>query len=123
MPDAHVGFGMPIGGVLAARGQVIPHAVGLDIGCGMRAWRTNIPAEELRRCATRSSNDIQRSVPQGFEWHHASQAERTDLFDDVPDVPALLAEIGEGRAAGRARSAAGTTSSSSRSTRPASSGR
>jgi tRNA-splicing ligase RtcB len=92
MPDAHVGFGMPIGGVLAARGQVIPHAVGLDIGCGMRAWRTNIPADELRPLRDAILNDIQRSVPQGFEWHRASQADRTDLFDRVPDVPALLAE-------------------------------
>jgi len=92
MPDAHVGFGMPIGGVLAARGQVIPHAVGLDIGCGMRAWRTNIPAQQLRPVRDAILNDIQRSVPQGFEWHHESQAERTDLFDRVPDVPALTAE-------------------------------
>ena len=92
MPDAHVGFGMPIGGVLAAHGQVIPHAVGLDIGCGMRAWRTNIPAEELRPIRDAILNDIQRSVPQGFEWHRESQASLTDLFDRVPDVPALLAE-------------------------------
>jgi tRNA-splicing ligase RtcB len=93
MPDAHEGFGMPIGGVLAARGQVIPHAVGLDIGCGMRAWRTNVPAEALMPLRDRILNDIQRSVPQGFDWHHASQADRTDLFDDVPDVPTLLAQI------------------------------
>ena len=47
MADAHVGFGMPIGGVMAADGQVIPHAVGLDIGCGVRAWRTNVPVADL----------------------------------------------------------------------------
>jgi len=93
MPDAHVGFGMPIGGVLAAQGQVIPHAVGLDIGCGMRAWRTNVPAAELLPLRDRILNDIQRSVPQGFDWHNDSQADRTDLFEDVPDVPALLAQI------------------------------
>lgn len=93
MPDAHVGFGMPIGGVLAAEGQVIPHAVGLDIGCGMRAWRTNVPAAELLPLRDRILNDIQRSVPQGFEWHHDSQADRTDLFDDIPDSTALWAEV------------------------------
>ena len=37
MADAHVGYGMPIGGVLAAKKVVIPNAVGSDIGCGMRA--------------------------------------------------------------------------------------
>jgi tRNA-splicing ligase RtcB len=93
MPDAHVGYGMPIGGVFAARGQVVPHAVGLDIGCGVRAWRTNIPAENVLVVRDRVLNDIQRSVPQGFDWHRSSQAERTTIFDEVPDVPALQAEI------------------------------
>ena len=37
MPDAHVGYGMPIGGVAATRGVVIPNAVGVDIGCGVCA--------------------------------------------------------------------------------------
>jgi tRNA-splicing ligase RtcB len=37
-------------------------------------------------------NEIQRGVPQGFDWHQESQAERTGLFDDIPAVPALLAE-------------------------------
>ena len=43
MPDTHEGYGMPIGGVLASRGVIIPNAVGVDIGCGMCAVKTNIP--------------------------------------------------------------------------------
>ena len=35
MPDTHAGMGMPIGGVIAAEGVIIPNAVGVDIGCGM----------------------------------------------------------------------------------------
>lgn len=93
MPDAHVGYGMPIGGVLAALGQVIPHAVGLDIGCGVRAWCTNIPHSEFAPGRDTVLNDVQRSIPTGFEWHKASQADRTDLFDEVPDVDALRAEV------------------------------
>jgi tRNA-splicing ligase RtcB len=89
MPDAHVGFGMPIGGVLAAEGQVIPHAVGLDIGCGMRTWRTGVTAEELLPVRDAILHDIQRAVPQGFHWHETSQAYRTDLFDEVPDISVL----------------------------------
>ena len=38
MPDVHGGKGMPIGGVLATKGVVIPNAVGVDIGCGMCAF-------------------------------------------------------------------------------------
>jgi len=37
MPDAHQGYGMPIGGVMATRDVVVPNAVGVDIGCGMCA--------------------------------------------------------------------------------------
>src|SRR3954471_9018162 len=45
MPDSHVGYGMPIGGVLATEGVVIPNAVGVDIGCGMVAVKTNLLAD------------------------------------------------------------------------------
>lgn len=47
MPDLHGGKGMPIGTVLATRNLVIPNAVGLDIGCGMCAVKTNIQAETI----------------------------------------------------------------------------
>lgn len=93
MPDAHVGYGMPIGGVLAAVGEVIPHAVGLDIGCGVRAWCTQIPAAEMRACRDGILRQVQRDVPQGFDWHRSSQAHRTELFSEVPDVDALIAEV------------------------------
>jgi tRNA-splicing ligase RtcB len=36
MPDAHIGYGLPIGGVLATEGAVIPYAVGVDIACRVR---------------------------------------------------------------------------------------
>ena len=89
MPDAHIGYGMPIGGVFAAEGQVVPHAVGLDIGCGVRAWRTNVPADQLLPVRDAILAEIQRAVPQGFRWHAKSQADRTGLFDEIPDVPVL----------------------------------
>ena len=40
----YAGMGMPIGGVIAADGVVIPNAVGVDIGCGMAYTETNIKA-------------------------------------------------------------------------------
>ncbi len=68
MPDAHTGMGMPIGGVLATKGVVIPNAVGVDIGCGMCAVKTNLKASDLTR------EDLQQivayvraTVPLGFE--------------------------------------------------------
>jgi tRNA-splicing ligase RtcB len=46
MPDSHEGYGMPIGGVLAAKDVIIPNAVGVDIGCGMCAVRTSLDSIE-----------------------------------------------------------------------------
>src|ERR671912_397465 len=49
MPDAHVGYGLPIGGVLATEDAVIPYAVGVDIACRMRLSVYDVPAEDLKR--------------------------------------------------------------------------
>ena len=43
MPDAHVGYGLPIGGVLATDNAVIPYAVGVDIACRMKMTVLDIP--------------------------------------------------------------------------------
>jgi tRNA-splicing ligase RtcB len=48
MPDAHQGYGLPIGGVLATRNAVIPYGVGVDIGCRMCMTIYDIPTEKLR---------------------------------------------------------------------------
>lgn len=47
MPDAHAGYGMPIGGVLAVENAVIPYGVGMDIGCRMCLSIYDLPAEFL----------------------------------------------------------------------------
>jgi len=72
MPDAHEGYGMPIGGVLAARGVIVPNAVGVDIGCGMCAIRTNqeeIKTEKLKKIMS----GIRDLVPLGFNHHKNAQ--------------------------------------------------
>ncbi len=49
MPDAHQGYGLPIGGVLATRDAVIPYAVGVDIACRMRMTVMDWPVEALHK--------------------------------------------------------------------------
>ena len=49
MPDCHPGYGMPIGGVIACREDIMPNAVGVDIGCGMGVVRTSIPVRDTDR--------------------------------------------------------------------------
>lgn len=51
MPDAHVGYGLPIGGVLATRGCVIPYAVGVDIACRMKLSVLDLPVSDLTNAA------------------------------------------------------------------------
>ncbi len=48
MPDAHVGYGLPIGGVLACDNAVIPYAVGVDIACRMKLSVLDMPAETIK---------------------------------------------------------------------------
>ena len=88
MPDAHTGYGMPIGGVLATQDVIIPNAVGVDIGCGMGFVHTNVPAGLLRDVKTPNGTlaqhlvgQIMRDVPQGFEHHrHRQESEFLDRF-------------------------------------------
>jgi tRNA-splicing ligase RtcB len=71
MPDAHSGFGMPIGGVLFTQGAVVPYAIGVDIGCGVQLARTNLTWEDdFDRSKLRNVlRQIQRDVPTGFAVH------------------------------------------------------
>ncbi len=52
MPDAHQGYGLPIGGVLATKNAVIPYGVGVDIGCRMCLTMYNLPDNFIKRYHT-----------------------------------------------------------------------
>ena len=49
MPDAHAGYGMPIGGVLFAERAVVPYAIGVDIGCGVALAETDLTTQSMSR--------------------------------------------------------------------------
>ncbi len=59
MPDAHVGYGLPIGGVLATENVVIPYAVGVDIACRMKMTVLDIPARDLEQRQDRLTRAIE----------------------------------------------------------------
>ncbi len=65
MPDVHMGYGMPIGGVLATENVIIPNAVGVDIGCGMAFAETIIEAASLN--VSECIADIMGKIPVGFK--------------------------------------------------------
>ena len=100
MPDAHQGYGMPIGGVVAAKGTVIPAAVGVDIGCGMIATETDIPAEAFAEMSFRRAfqEKLKERIPvgegeshrvtqdwEGFEEYTAHNGMRSSLWPSKLD--------------------------------------
>lgn len=74
MPDTHVGYGMPIGGVLATIGTIVPYAVGVDIGCGMRAWDTQFPVDYFQPIMDKVMRQILRDIPVGMRHHKTRQS-------------------------------------------------
>lgn len=95
MPDSHAGYGMPIGGVLATKGVVIPNAVGVDIGCGMCAVRTNLTSldkETIKKIFGGSKENhggIRSYVPVGFNHHSKKQDESLMPLFDMSNGPII----------------------------------
>jgi len=90
MPDTHSGYGMPIGGVLATRGAIIPNAVGVDIGCGVVFEQTSVKISEIFKGDAEKQllevivSDILRTIPTGFEHHKQKRpCQASERFEKV----------------------------------------
>jgi len=103
MPDAHQGFGMPIGGVLATKNIIVPNAVGVDIGCGMCAIKTNLSNIDKNKLLTIMS-DIRKRIPLGFKHHKTKQSLPDFLTQpagpitekEMKEIPYQLGTLGGG---------------------------
>ncbi len=87
MADAHVGYGMPIGGVLATTGAIIPNGVGVDIGCGMRAVRTGLTEVEPA-LLSKIIGGLRAAIPLGFNHHSKPRPVQA-----LPDPGAMECEL------------------------------
>lgn len=108
MPDTHTGMGMPIGGVIATEGVIIPNAVGVDIGCGMAYTSTNILLDDIKDIMTGNGTliqgiigDILRNVPVGFAHHKLAMPSYTidqafEEFDLYEGDGELIGELEAG---------------------------
>lgn len=76
MPDAHGGRGATIGSVIPTRNAIIPSAVGVDIGCGMIAVKTNIREEQLPDSLDPLLSHIEKAVPAGMGSSHENRSRR-----------------------------------------------
>ncbi len=86
MPDAHVGYGMPIGGVAATEDVIIPNAVGVDIGCGVCAVQTSLPhltQPQLKKIM----QAVRQTIPLGFKHHTTAQP-----HEKMPHLTGTLTE-------------------------------
>ncbi|MCZ6834579.1 MAG: RtcB family protein [Planctomycetota bacterium] len=66
MPDAHLGYGLPIGGVLATDNAIIPYAVGVDIACRMKMTVLNLGANLIKAEPDRLANAIESETRFGI---------------------------------------------------------
>lgn len=102
MPDTHEGYGMPIGGVIALENAVCPNAIGVDIGCGMLAVKTNLTEIPKRSVLEKIVGTIRSKVPLGQTWH--KEPVETEFFERVhwgeegaASAPICFAELNHAR--------------------------
>lgn len=95
MPDVHFGKGATVGSVIAMKDAVCPAAVGVDIGCGMAAVKTNLTSKDLPENLKAVRAQIERDIPVGFNSHKEApnvsaelDAERIALFAEFPGLHA-----------------------------------
>ncbi len=82
MADHHVGYSMPIGGVVAYRDKVSPSGVGYDIACGNKAVLTDMPAKEARRKIAKVMDDVFRIISFGIGMRNDERVDH-ELFNDL----------------------------------------
>lgn len=105
MPDAHLGYGLPIGGVLATDNAVIPYAVGVDIACRMRLSVFDVPADKLERLRETLKHALERETRFGIGAQH-----KRPLAHDVLDEDWSVSHIAQ-RGFEKARQQLGTSGS------------
>lgn len=82
MPDAHVGYGLPIGGVLACEGAVIPYAVGVDIACRMKLSILDLPVETLDSEFDNFKESLQKGTRFGVGSHYRQPQDHPVMDQD-----------------------------------------
>jgi tRNA-splicing ligase RtcB len=82
MPDAHRGYGLPIGGVLETAGTVIPYAVGVDIACRMKLSVLDLEPSELEGSGGRLEQALRKETQFGTGAKLRRRADHDAMHDD-----------------------------------------
>jgi tRNA-splicing ligase RtcB len=89
MPDAHVGYGLPIGGVLATRQAVIPYAVGVDIACRMKLTVLDLPPSALEGQRDRLTKALEEETRFGVGASFRTRREHAVMDADWAFTPMI----------------------------------
>lgn len=95
MPDVHPGFGMPIGGVLALSENIIPNAVGVDIGCGVVSLKTNLSVDMIKPVLKDLLTEIMKKIPLGHNWRKKPLV--SSIFDETIEDKTIQKELKNAR--------------------------
>jgi len=98
MPDAHVGIGATVGSVIPTNGAVIPAAVGVDIGCGMVAVETDLPAARLPDDLQPFLIRVESVVPAGVGRGHGRASRKSETWMAANAARVTLTSRQESRA-------------------------
>lgn len=92
MPDAHLGAGSTVGSVLLTHG-IIPAAVGVDIGCGVTAFKTGIRRHEIdHEAARRILGRVRETIPSGVGKAHSTASRSAREFVEWRGWPSIRDE-------------------------------
>lgn len=81
MADHHIGYSVPVGGVIAYEGRICVNGVGFDIACGNKAVRLDASADDVKSNIYRTMNEIRKHISFGIGRKNDEKVEH-DLFDD-----------------------------------------
>ena len=84
MADGHLGYAVPIGGVVAYKDAISPSGVGFDIACGNKAVRLDMPGSELRPRIAKIMDDVWSTISFGVGRKNAEPVEHAILERDYP---------------------------------------
>jgi len=99
MPDAHEGYGFPIGGIAAidpAEGVISPGGIGYDINCGVRLLRSKHSAAEIRDRLPKLVHSVAREIPSGVGRGGPLRLKKDDLDHILRDGAMRAVEMGFG---------------------------
>jgi tRNA-splicing ligase RtcB len=95
MPDAHQGYGLPIGGVLATNNAVIPYGVGVDIGCRMALSIFDIPAAHFNENHDKYKRELiaHTRFGAGHGYLKKERAEHAVLDNDTFNMTQFISQL------------------------------